>query len=162
MVTIFNFIVSLGLKIPLKKYFKVLKNNALMILFIVICNIFFSDIYDSLLVGIRLLLVIDYTFLMGYYFDITKIRTAFYYLFYPMKIFKIDVDNLALIITISLTFIPILIDEVRMIKIALGVKGLAFNFKNLITRPHIYLITFLNGLFDRLDDLEKSLSLKGF
>ena len=49
-----------------------------------------------------------------------------------------------------------------MIKIALGVKGLAFNFKNLITRPHIYLITFLNGLFDRLDDLEKSLSLKGF
>ncbi len=99
---------------------------------------------------------------MGCYFNPTSIRIAFKYLLYPLKIFKIDVDNLTLIIAISLAFIPILIDEAKMIKLSLRNKGFDFKLSNLITRPHIYLITFLNGIFDRLDELEKSLTIKAY
>ena len=159
---IFNYIVSLIIKIPLKKHIKFLKNNILFIIFIILCNIVFSDINSSLKVGIRLFLVIDFTYIMGSYFDSTKIRSAFRYLLYPLKFFKIDIDNLTLIVAISLAFIPILSDEVNMIKLSLKSKEFEFKFSNLITKPHIYLMTFLNSLFDRLDELEKSLMTKAY
>ena len=91
------------------------------------------------------------TYIMGNYFDNDKIRQAFKYLFYPLKIFKVDIDNLTLIISISLAFIPILSDEIRMIKLSLKSKGVKFN-----------LITFLNNLFNRLDELEKALTIKAY
>lgn len=162
LIFIFNFIISLIIGVSLKKHLKVLIKNIIFIIFIVICNILFNDLYSSLKVGLRLFLAIDYTYIMGYYFNPTSIRTAFKYLFYPLKIFKIDLDSLTLIVAISLAFIPILIDEVRMIKLSLQSKGFDFNFSNLITRPHIYLITFLNSIFDRLDELEKSLIIKAY
>jgi len=158
----FNFTISLIIGVSLKKHFKVLKNNIIFITFIVICNLLFSDIDSSLKVGIRLFLAIDYTYIMGFYFNPTNIRTAFRYLLYPLKILKVDIDSLTLIIAISLAFIPILIDEASMIKLSLRSKGFDFKFRNLITRPHIYLITFLNGIFDRLDELEKSLIIKAY
>lgn len=159
---IFNFIVSLIIGISLKNHFKVLTNNIIFITSIVVCNILFSDIDSSLKVGFRLLLAIDYTYIMGYYFDPTSIRAAFRYLLYPLKVFKIDIDSLTLMIAISLAFIPILINEASMIKLSLKSKGFDFKFSNLVTKPHIYLITFLNGIFDRVDELEKSLIIKAY
>ena len=162
LIFIFNILVSFIVGVKLKNHFKVLKNNFLFVLFIVLCNLLFSDKIESIKVGIRLFLTIDYTYIMGNYFDSNSIRIAFKYLFYPLKIFNINIDNLTLIISISLCFIPILIDEANMIKLSLRSKGFDFSFKNVIKRPHIYLITFLNNLFDRMDELEKSLIMKAY
>ncbi len=162
LVLLFNFIVSLILKITLKNHFKIIRKNLVFIMFIIICNLFFSNIHLALLVGIRLFLVIDYTYIMGCYFDSTKIRIAFKYLLYSLKLFKINIDNLTLIIAIALAFIPILVDEAQMIKLSLRSKGFEFNFKNLVTKPHIFVITFLNNLLDRLDELDKSLNTKAY
>lgn len=159
---LFNIVISLLIKIPLKKHFLVLTHNILFVIFIVGCNILFMDINASLKVGIRLFLAIDYTYIMGKYFNPTTIRIAFYYLLYPLKIFKVDINSLTLIITIALSFIPILIDEAKMIKFALKSKGFEFNLKNLVTKPHIYLITFLNNLFERMEELEKTLIMKAY
>lgn len=122
----------------------------------------FDNIDTSLKVGIRLFLAIDYTYIIGRFLTPTKIRIAFKYLFYPLKIFKMDIDNLTMIIAISLAFIPILIDEAKMIKLSLRSKGFNPSLISLITKPHIYLITFLNNLFDRLDELEKTLFIKAY
>lgn len=162
LIFIFNFIISLIIGVSIKKHFKVLIHNLTFIAFIIICNILFTEINSSLKVGLRLFLAIDYTYIMGNYFSPSSIRIAFKYLFYPLKIFKIDIDSLTLIIGISLAFIPILIDEAKMIKLSLKSKGFDFKFSNVVTKPHIYLITFLNGIFDRLDELEKSLIIKAY
>lgn len=162
LIFIFNFIISIIVKIPVKKHIIIIKNSLKFVIFIVICNILFSDINSSLKVGVRLFLTIDYTYIMGKYFDPTKIRIAFNYLFYPLKIFKVDINSLTLIIAIALAFIPILTDEVTMIKLSLKSKGVSFKLGNLITKPHIYLVTFLNNLFDRLDELEKTLIMKAY
>lgn len=159
---IFNIVISLIIKVPIKKQFRMIISNIIFVTFIIICNILFTNLHSALIVGIRLFLVIHYTYIMGYYFDTTRIRIAFKYLFYPLKVLKIDTDNLALIIAIALAFIPILIDEAKMIKLSLKAKGMDFNFYNLITRPHIYLLTFINNLFDRVDELEKCLIIKGY
>ncbi len=159
---LFNLIISLFVRISFKKHFKVLVTNLTFILFIILCNFLFSSIEESLKVGIRLFLAIDYTYIMGNYFNPSRIRMAFRYLFSPLKLLKVDIAALTLILSISLAFIPILMDEAKMIKISLKSKGFDFNFKNVITKPHIYLITFLNGLFDRVDEIERSLQLKGY
>lgn len=158
----FNIIIAFLVKAPILKHIKALTKNLLFILFIVICNLFFSDVATSVKVGIRLFLAIDYTYIMGCYFHPTSIRIAFYYLLYPLKIFHVDLNSLTLIIAISLAFIPILMDEASLIKRSFQSKGFDFNFHNLITRPHIYLIAFLNGIFERLDELEKSLLIKAY
>ncbi len=162
LVFLFNFIISIIIRVPVQQHVIVIKNNIKFVIFIIICNILFSNINSSLKVGIRLFLTIDYTYIMKIYFSPIKIRMAFKYLFYPLKIFKVDIDSLTLIIAISLAFIPILIDEITMIKLSLRIKGVNFKFTNLITKPHIYLITFLNNLFDRLDELEKTLIIKAY
>lgn len=159
---LFHIIISLIIDIPLKKHCKMLSKNVLFILFIIMCNLLFSDIYSSFIIGIKLFLAIDYTYIMGYYFTPTSIRIAFRYLFYPLKLFQVDIDNLTLILAITLSFIPILMDEAMMIKYSLQSKGFDFKFHNLITKPHIYLITFLNSLFDRLNELEKCMIIKAY
>lgn len=161
-VFLFHIIISLIIGVPLKKHCKLLSKNMLFILFIIICNLLFSDIYSSFIIGIKLFLAIDYTYIMGYYFTPTSIRIAFRYLFYPLKLFQVDVDSLTLILAITLSFIPILMDEALIIKYSLQSKGFDFKFHNLVPKPHIYLITFLNSLFDRLNELEKCMIIKAY
>ncbi len=162
LILIFNFIISFIVGISLKKHGKFLLKNILFISFIIICNILFSDVVSSFKVGFRLFLAIDYTYIMGYYFNPTRIRIAFHYMVYPLKLWKVDIDSLTLVIAISLAFIPILIDEAGMIRLSLKSRGVDFKIYSLIIRPHIYVITFLNNLFDRLDELEKSLIIKAY
>ena len=83
-------------------------------------------------------------------------------MFYPLKIFKVNVKDLSLIISIALTFIPILINEATNIKYSLISKGFDFNLKNVFTRPHIFLITYINNIFERVDTLEKTLLMKAY
>lgn len=162
LIFVFNVIISLIVKVPIKKQFRMIISNIIFVTFVIVCNILFTNLHSALIVGIRLFLVIHYTYITGYYFDTTRIRIAFKYLFYPLKILKIDTDNLTLMVAIALAFIPILIDEAKMIRFSLKAKGMNFNLYNLITRPHIYLITFINNLFDRVYELEKCLIIKGY
>jgi len=87
---------------------------------------------------------------------------GFSYLLSFLKIFRIDVQSVSLSITIAFAFIPIMMDEAKKIKLALQNRGFEFTIKNLIKRPHLYLLTYFNGLFNRVDELEKTLAMKGF
>lgn len=159
---IFNLILSIGLKVNLLKHIKTLISSLKFILFIFLCNVIFLDLNESIITSFKLFLVIDLTFIVSSIFNTNNISRGFYYLFYPLKLFKINIDNLVLIISIALAFIPILIDEVSMIKTSLISKGFEFNIKNVLLRPHIFLLTFMNGIFDRINELEKSLMLKAY
>ncbi len=149
-------------KTNLKRYLKVLKLNFFIIFFIFICNFIFGDLKLAFLTSFKIYLVINTTYILGTIYTPIKIADSFYYLLIPLKIFKIDIKELSLIIAIALQFIPILSDEAKTIKLALLSKGLEFNFKNIITRPHIYLTTYLNSLFNRIEELELSLKTKGY
>ena len=37
-----------------------------------------------------------------------------------------------------------------------------YSLSNVIKRPHIFLITYINGVFDRVDELEKTLMIKAY
>lgn len=70
-------------------------------------------------------------------------------------------NELTLIISISLSFIPIMMKELSMIKKSLISKGFSFNFRNIVTRPDILITTFFTNLFKRVNEMEKVLLSKG-
>ena len=47
-------------------------------------------------------------------------------------------------------------------KLSLINKGYKFNLKNLLLRPHIFIMTYINNLFNKIDEIEKALSMKVF
>ena len=116
----------------------------------------------AILTSFKLFLAINFTYTISVLLPISKISEGFYYLFYPLKLFKINIKDLSLIISISLTFIPILSDEALNIRYSLLSKGFDFSLKNVLTKPHIFLITYLNSLFDRIEALEKALLMKAY
>lgn len=162
LITLFNLILLIITKCNIKKYIKFFKKNIIFILFIFICNMFYENLITSLLISIKLLLVINLTFIITNKISPYNLSIGFYYLLYPLKIFKLDIKKASLIITISISFIPILSNEAKSIKDSLQSKGFEFNLKNIITKPHIYLITYLNNIFKLIDDLEKTLIMKAY
>ncbi len=161
-VCLFEFGILLYLKLNLKKCVLFMVKNMMFILVIFLCNLLYSDISSSFLVSLKLFLALTLTYIISNLLTMNDFSEGFYYLLFPLKIFGINIRHLSLIIMIAFSLIPILQDEAKSIKKALQSKGFGFTFKNVITRPHIYLIAYLNGLFDRIDELEKSLLIKGF
>lgn len=159
---IFNIIMGFIFRVNNFKRVKFLLKNIIFVIFIFLCNLLFESFFSSFLISLRLFLIIDYTYIIGYYFDSSKIREALRILFWPLKIFRINIDDLSLILAIALTFIPILTNDARVIRIALKNKGFDFSLKNLFRRPQIFLMTYVNNLFDRIDEIEKALMLKGY
>ena len=144
------------------KLLKFISKNLLFILFIFVCNLLFLNINQALLTSTKLFIAINFTYTISILLPISKISEGFYYLLYPLKLVKINIKDLSLIISISLTFIPILSNEATNIKNSLLSKGFKFNLKNVFTRPHIFLITYLNSIFDRVESLEKALLMKAY
>lgn len=161
-ILILNLFLLIILKINIKKYLSFLKKNILFIVFIFILNLLFSNLNYSLIYSIRLFLVLNMSYIISYYFNYSKIVTGFYYLFYPLKIFKINPKDISLIISISLTYITIFIEEIKNIKLALKSMGFELNIKNALTKPHIYLIVFINNLLNRVEEIDLYLSSTGY
>lgn len=157
-----QWILSFCLKISFQKHFVFYKKNISFVLFIFLCNLFFSNISTAFIVSVHLFLAIDYSYIMSYYFNPQNISNAFYYFFYPLKYFKVEIHQLTLITSIAFTFIPILLDELNLIKTSLRIKGFRFHLISFLFQSHTLFILLLNNLFERLDELEKSLLIKAY
>ena len=110
----------------------------------------FSGLSLALLVVFRLLIMFFLVVILNHY--ISSIQIA--YLFYDIFRSK----NLFLIIAISISFIPIMQDELREIKKCLKVRGYKFNLKN----GHLLFITFINNMFTKVSELEKIIISRGY
>ncbi len=143
-------------------YLKFMKKNILFMIFIFLCNLLFTNYLNSLFITTRFLLSINATYIFTSFLTPSDISNSICVLLYPLKIFKVDINKLSLIISIAITFIPILINEGVIIKKSLINKGYKFNLKNVLTRPQIFITTYLNNLFNKIDEIEKALSMKIF
>ena len=69
--------------------------------------------------------------------------------------------SIELVITISLSFIPILSKELINIKNSLKTKNFNFNIKNVLLKPHIFVVTYFTNLFRRVNEMEKVFISRG-
>lgn len=157
-----NIIVLFITKTSIKSIFKLLYKNIIFVLFVFGCNLLFTSLDVAIMTSLKLFIAIVLAYTVSKLMPISKIAEGFYYLFYPLKLLKIDIKSIPLIISIALTFIPIMTHEAIEIKKSLISKGFKFNIKNVFTKPHIFLITYFNNIFNKVDELEKSLLMKGY
>ena len=150
---LFLLVILLFLSIILSVIFKVRLPLYLPFIIVIIINFFLnyfiSGINDAFIVSIRLFIMFIAVNLIISIIGISNISKIIGNVFRSKE--------LALIISISLCFIPLMIKEIRDIKTSLYAKNFSLNFKNIITKGHVFVICFFTNLFKRVDDMEKYL-----
>lgn len=91
----------------------------------------------------------------------TNLASGLSKLLYPLKIFKIDTDDIALMLVIAFNFITIISEEIKTLKLALRARNVKLNLKTVFTKTHIIFILFFANLFRKVNYLEKTLIIRG-
>ena len=161
-IAIFNIILMLTIKINIKTAINNLIKLLPFILFTIVINILFADLNFGILIGIRLILVCN----LSYIFSKTKTYTEFgdviEKLMYPFKIFGVNPKEVGLVITIALSFMPIMKNEFEQMKNVLKVKGIKPTNFNLLKNLSLIFKPFFVSVLQRLNEIEMSLKAKGW
>lgn len=155
---------EVGILIPLYKglpaVLALLCKKCGFIIFVVLCNLLFSGWEQALLFGLRLILVIGATHIFIFLLSTEGFIEGITMLFMPLRLFRVDVGDLALSITIALTFVSLLLYESRQLNDSLKLKGCSWRV--LFRRPQVYVIGLIERTFDCAEASEKTLRLKGY
>ena len=149
--------------LPISCWRTVLKffiKNCGFVLFVVGCNLLFADWHQALLVGCRLGLAIEATYIISHLLSPREFAQGIAALCTPFRILHVDTEGLALSITVALTFIPLLTREAKQLHNNLKLKGC--DWKNLWRQPQVYVVGMITQLFDYAEAAEQALRLKGY
>ena len=122
--------------------------------FVFLINFFLTDFLNALLIFLRLFSMYLGVILLVSLVGINNIAKTFGNIFHSKEIY--------LIISLALTFLPIMKTEVVSIRNSLVVKNYQLNLQNVLKNPKVYVIAFVNSLFLKVDNLEKVITSMGF
>ena len=159
--TISNILLHFIFKISPKKALKNLFKIFFLIIIIFLFNLIFDNLINSLIVSYKVLIVANGAFIFSKVITPTRLANGFKQLFLPLKLFKVDTNNLALMLTISLNFIPIISYDITTLKQTLKARNVKLNLKTLFTQSHLLFVMFFANLFKRVDDLELVIRARG-
>ena len=162
LIAIFNIILIVALKINISNSIKNLVKLLPFILFTVVINALLAELEFAILMGVRLVLVCNLTYIFSKTILNTEIGDVIEKLVYPLKIFKINPKEIGLMVTIALSFIPIIKSEFSQIKNVLKVKGIKPTKLNLLKNLNLIFRPFLVSVLQRLNEIEMSLKAKGY
>ena len=153
------FVVICLAKIPFKLYLNSLKSILFFILITFIVNVFFIDGKPLLQIGflkvtyeglnisafaiLKLFLLILTSTTLLFVTSMPDLALGLEKILSPLKIFKINVRDISTMITISLRFIPIFIDETDKIITAQKLRGANFNSGNIFKRAKLFVNIFV-------------------
>lgn len=149
-------------KININKAIKNLIKLMPFILFTVVINIIFVDLEFAILIGVRLILVCNISYVFSKTISYTEFGEVIEKLLFPLKIFKVNPKEIGIIITIALSFMPILKDELLQIKNSLKAKGMNMTNINLIKNANLIFKPFFVSVLQRINEVEMSLRAKGY
>lgn len=151
-------------KIDYSYFLKTINNIKYFLIIIFIFNLFFTNIIDNIVNILRIIELIIYSKLITYTTKTTDINYAITYLCTPLKLFKINPLFISMSITLTIRFIPIVINEINTIIKALKVKGIYFSNnikKNIIILKQIIKPIFKNSIL-KADKIANTIELKHF
>ena len=159
-ISIMIFVVLLW-KRRLISYAKFLLKSSLFILAMFLCNLLLSGFDNALFVSKRFLISLSLTYLLTCFLSLLDIGQVLGNLLYPLRILGINTDRVTLIVGVALTFIPILINEGRVLRKALTVKGYRLSLKNVVLKPDLFIVPYFNNMFNKIETMEKALLMRG-
>ena len=161
---------ALAINITLIIAYKINLNNLInniikifvFVLITAIINAFVVNINYAILIGIKLILVCIMTYIFSKVLSYMEFATVIEDLAYPLKFVGINPKDLGLLITIAISFIPILREELERIKYVLMVKGFKINTINIIKNMNIIFKPLFVSIMERINEIEYSLKAKGY
>ena len=132
------------------------------ILFTGLINLLFTNLDFAILLSVRLVLVCNISYIYSKTITYLEFAEVIEKIIYPLIIFGINPKDIGLIITIALSFIPIMKDEISGIKNVLKVKGIRPTNINLIKNSSLVFKPFFISILQRINEVEISLKAKGY
>lgn len=159
---IINIVLILIYKINLKKLLNSLNKISIFVLITALINVFVVDINYAIIIGIKLILVCSITYIFSTTLSYMEFATVIETLAYPLKLIGVNPKDIGLLITIALSFIPILKEELSRIKYVLLVKGFKINTINILKNTNIIFKPLFVSIMERINEIEYSLKSKGY
>ncbi len=120
-------------------------------------NWWLDNIINALWIGAKLIIVCNITMCYATTTTTAGVAETIRLLCTPLKIFKVNTDEIKVMVCISLTMIPILRKELNEMKDACKAKGIKMNLKNI----RIMFSKFFLSLIMRVNNIEEALIAKG-
>lgn len=149
-------------KINLKSLIDNLIKISIFVLITAIINAFVVNINYAITIGIKLILVCVMTHIFSKMLSYMEFATVIEDLAYPLKLLGVNPKDLGLLITIAISFIPILREELERIKYVLLVKGFKVNTINIVKNMNIVFKPLFVSIMERINEIEYSLKAKGY
>ncbi len=159
---IFNLLLIIIFRLKVIGILKNLLAISIFVLIVFAFNLIFDSLINSLIICAKIILVCNFSYIISKTLNIVKIAEGITYLLYPLKLFKVDINQISLMIVIALNFVSIITKEAKSLKLALKARNINFNLKTLFTKSHTIFIMFFANIFKRVDMLELSLRSKNF
>ena len=157
-----NMILMLVFRINIKGAFIFILKLLPIITFTTIINIWISGLSFGMLIGVRLIILCNITYIYTRKMTFSKLQYVIENLLKPLKIIKIDSKEIGIMLCIGVAFIPIIQKEITNIKYSLKAKGFRINVKNIVLKPNYILTPLITGIIKRVGEIENSLSSKGY
>lgn len=155
---ILNLFVIFLLRVDIKKVIKSTLNIFPFIVFTFLINCLLDDYINAIYIAIKLIVVCNITIIYSKTISVGELAKTIEVLCTPLKIFKVNIEEIGLLVSISLSMIPILKKELYELKDACKAKNISFNIKN---SKYVFSKFFLS-LITRVNQIEESLISKGY
>lgn len=132
------------------------------IIFTVVIDVFIMELMDAIRIGIRLIMVCHITYLFGKTTTAMQIADAIKRLLYPLKWFGVNINNIGIMISLAITFIPIIKQEITNIQYSLIAKGVNMSFINKIKHINYIMGPLFYSLLRKVEEIEYALKSKAY
>lgn len=157
-VFLLNLLAMLYLKIKVVDAIQNIVKLLPFILLTVIVNCLLSNYEYAILVAIKLILVCNVTYIYSKTTTVRGIARTIKKLCMPLKLMKVNLDDIELLVCISLSMIPILKKEYLQLRDACSAKGIDMNIKNM----KVILTKLMISVMKRVNEIEESMIEKGW
>lgn len=128
------------------------------IIITLIINVLVINIEYAILIMTRFIIACTSTYIFSKTITVLEISKVIETILSPFKLLKVDVRNIGLLVSISISFIPILKDELFELKQILESKGYVMKVSNV----YMYIRPLVISIFKRAGEIEKAIVAKGY
>lgn len=155
---IVNLLLMLLLNVSFKKAIINLIKYLPFILFTLIFNLILDNYLNAIWMAVKLLLVCNVTYIYSRTITVAQLAKTVRTICKPLEVFKINTEEIEVLVSISLSMIPVLKKEYREVKEACKAKNINFNIKNMKT----ILVKILLSTIKRINEIDEALVEKGY
>lgn len=152
-----NVAIVIVLKIPIVKVTKQLFKILPYVLFTFFINVIISSISEAIWIVIKFLIVCNITYIYSITSTKTTIANTIKMLCRPLVLFNINIEEIEIMVAISLSIIPILKKDLVVIRDVYKYKGIKVNVKNIKNSLSVFFI----GIIKRTNQIDEALIARG-